>query len=389
VGTARIKVFYLIERLARAGTELHLLKILKHLDRSRFDPVLCCLSEEMTDKSLLSLLPPGMPVHMLEGKWNLLRPSTLLLYQQVKRLLRQERPDILHCFLFVANVMGAFAARSAGVRGVVDTRGRMGIEWEAHWLHRYLQRAADRRCGLIICKTEAMRQEIARVERAPLDKIHVMPNGVDTTHFQYTPDAAASSRSELEKQFGLPVEGPLVLAVGNLKPIKDHMTQVRAAAQLIQQFPKVQVVVLGDGESRDELHAAVAEMNLKETMRLPGAVDDVRPWMRAADVFVAPSVSEGMPNAVLEAMAMGLSLVLSDIPGHREIINDDAWYFAPRDAAGLAAALGAALSSPGERAKRGQIGLARVRTEMSLEALVRKLEGMYEAIGGATASSTG
>jgi len=379
MAAGRIKVFYLIERLARAGTELHLLKILRHLDRSRFEPVLCCLSEDMTDKSLL---PADVPVHLLDAKWNLLRPGTFLLYQRVKNILRREHPDVLHCFLFVANAMGAFAARSAGVRGVVDTRGRMGIEWEANWLHRYFQRAADRRCGLIICKTQAMRQEIARVEQVPLDKIHVMPNGVDTSHFSFAPGAAAQSRAELEKQYGVSPEGPLVLAVGNLKPIKNHITLVRAAAELIRRFPKAQVAILGDGESREELEDALERLNLGDNVRLPGAVDDVRPWMRAADVFAAPSLSEGMPNAVLEAMAMGLPLVLSNIPGHVEIIGQDAWFFNPRDAAGLAAALADALSSPDVRAERGAQGLRRVRSEMSLEAHVRRLERLYEALLG-------
>jgi glycosyltransferase involved in cell wall biosynthesis len=89
-----------------------------------------------------------------------------------------------------------------------------------------------------------------------------------------------------------------------------------------------------------------------------------------------------MPNAVLEAMAMGLPLVLSNIPGHVEIIGQDAWFFEPRDAAGLAAALADALSSPDMRTERGAQGLRRVRSEMSLEAHVRRLEQFYEALLG-------
>ena len=91
----------------------------------------------------------------------------LLLYRSLCKLLRQERPDIIHSFLFVSNVLGPFAAKKARVPAAIASRGRMGIEWKAHFLHRLAQRAADRRTDLIICKTEAIAAEIERVRTSP------------------------------------------------------------------------------------------------------------------------------------------------------------------------------------------------------------------------------
>jgi glycosyltransferase involved in cell wall biosynthesis len=100
--------------------------------------------------------------------------------------------------------------------------------------------------------------------------------------------------------------------------------------------------------------------------------------MRAADLLVAPSLSEGMPNAVLEAMASGLPLVLSDIPGHREAAAGNAWYFAAGDAVELAREVEAALNAPDKRAERSRLGMERAQGEMSVQTMVHRIESIYE-----------
>jgi glycosyltransferase involved in cell wall biosynthesis len=373
----KVKVLYVIERLARAGTELHLLKLLTHLDRDRFEPVLCCLSAESTDRSLL---PSDMPSRLLDGRWNLLRPATIRLFFRLRRLIAEERPDILHSFLFVSNVMAPFAASRRHVRGILISRGRMGIEWRANFAHRFLQRRADRRADLITCKTEAMRFEIARVERVALDKIQVVPNGVDLDRFRFQAGALRESREFLEREFGVSVEGPLILAVGNLKPIKGHIHLARAAAEFLKRAPRAQFAIVGDGESREGLRNEIKTLKLDRSVHLPGSLEDVRPWLRGADLFTAPSLSEGLPNALLEAMAMGLPCVLSRIPGHLEVAGSAAWYFEPGNPESLAVALGEAFHSPQLRAERGRALLERVRAEYSVEAMCRRVEAVYDKI---------
>ncbi|MBN1868079.1 glycosyltransferase [Candidatus Sumerlaeota bacterium] len=373
----RIRVFYVVERLARAGTELHLLRVLRHLNRERFEPILCCLNRSMCESELI---PGDMPVHLLDARWNLLHPSTLRVYGRLHRLIRETQPDVVHSFLFVSNVLGSLAARRAGVRSCVSSRGRMGIEWDANFFHRLTQRRADRRIDRILCKTEAMRREIAEHERVPIDKIEVIPNGVDTLHFAFEPDGRAEARRRLAQEFGIPAEGPLVLAVSNLKPIKNHATLVEAAEILTRRSPTVQIAIVGQGESAEDLREIVRTRKLDRTVHLPGHSRDVRVWMRAADVFAAASLSEGMPNALLEAMAMGVAPVLSDIPGHRETALDNAWYFPPKDARALSDALGEALDFPEKRAERVRANHERVVSSLSLEAMVRRIETVYEEL---------
>jgi len=376
----RIKVLYLIERLARAGTELHLLDVAQRLDRTRFEPVICCLNGQMTERDLL---PDDVKTHLLNGRWNLLHPASLNLFRHVRRTLRSERPDVLHSFLFVSNVIGPFAARGLNGCRTIASRGRMGIEWRAGAMHRFLQRAADKRTDAIVCKTNALREETARVERVPLEKLHVIPNGVDIGHFSIEPGTIRRRREEFQRQHGVLSDGPLVLAIGNLKPIKGHATLIEACRSLVGQFPHVQVAIVGQGESEAELRAQIAAHGLEKHVHLPGRFDDVRPWMQAADLFVAPSHSEGMPNAVLEAMAMGLPLVLSEIPGHLETAGrESAWYFEPGHAEALARNLAEAIASPDRRAMRGRAGLERVRSELSLDTMVERIQNLYSELVG-------
>jgi glycosyltransferase involved in cell wall biosynthesis len=373
----KIKIFYMIERLARAGTELHLTKLIRQLDRERFEPVLCCLNASKTDRSLL---PAGVRSYLLNARWNLLNPQTFGIYRQLVKILRKEKPEILHSFLFVSNIIGPFAAKKAGVRKVLVTRDRMGIEWQATAAHRWVQRLANQRTTLILCKTEAMGREISQVEHTSWDKIRVVPNGVETERFQFRVGEMHESRTCLREMYGVPVDGPLILAVGNLKPVKGHASLVEAATWLREKFPRIQIAIVGDGESRADLQEQITARALEQNVLLPGSCPDVRPWMRAADLQVAPSLSEGMPNAVLEAMAMGLPLVLSDIPGHREAAKSNAWYFEAGNPVELASAIEAALNAPDKRAEFSRLGMERAHGEMSLETMVKRVETIYDEV---------
>ncbi len=379
----KIKVLYLIERLARAGTELHLLKLLRGIDRERFEPVLCVLNGEMTEQALL---PSDIKVHDLEAGWNLMRPATVGVWRRLLAILREEQPDIIHSFLFVANVMGPFAARRTSVKYTVASRGRMGIEWDAGLLHRWLQSAADKRTDRILCKTQAMRDEIIEYEKASEEKVRVVPNGVDMKEFSLGSGGMSSQRKVLLESHGIPEEGPLILALGNLKPIKGHEVLVRAAPRLEQHFKNFQIVVLGEGEARSSLQEEIAGLNVGNRVHLPGKMENVRDWMSAADLFVATSHSEGMPNAVLEAMAMALPLVLSDIPGHREAAGEVAWYFESRDAEEMTEAVALALANPSRRAEHARLGQERVEKLFSLKVMQERVMQIYDELAGDTSA---
>lgn len=375
----RTKILYLIERLARASTELHLLRILERLDRERYEPVLCVINSEASESALV---PPGIPLRSLDAGWNLMHPREWKLPLRLRRVLLEERPAIVHTFLFVANVLAPFVGRFAGRPRIVVSRDRMGIEWQANALHRLAQRAADRRTNLILCKTEAMLDEIARTEGVLRRRMRVVPNGVDTERYKPVADADArrAARELLAAEHGIPATGPLLLAMGNLKPVKDQRTLVVALRLLRAKAPDARVAIIGQGESEPYLRGEIAQLELGEHAFLPGHAEDVRPWLHAADLFVATSVSEGMPNAVLEAMASGLPLVLSDLAGHREAAAETAQYFKPGDGAALARVLMQALAQPEEFPALGGAARRRAETDLSIAVAMERIESAYRDV---------
>ena len=153
-------------------------------------------------------------------------------------------------------------------------------------------------------------------------------------------------------ELGLDPDRPLLLWVGRLDPIKGLDVLVRATALVCRTQP-VQLAIVGDGPYREELLAGIAANDLADSVRLLGMREDVPSWLQSADVFVFPSRTEGLPNALLEAMAVGLPVVTTDVPGCRDLIQDgQTGLLVPvDDAAALAAAM-LRLLDPGPFARR-------------------------------------
>jgi len=205
-----------------------------------------------------------------------------------------------------------------------------------------------------------------------LDKLTVLPNGVDTD--EWRPDA--SVREAVRRKLGLKNEF-LWLAVGRLEPVKDYATLLAAMAGV----PKsVQLVIAGAGPLQDELQRQAERLDLKCRVRFLGFEPDVRPWLQATDGFVLSSRWEGLPMGLLEAAACGVPAVATDVPGTREVIvNGQTGWLTP---AGDAAALGDRMAtmmriSQQERSARGERARRQVLERFSLGAVLDKWETLY------------
>ncbi|MGH7360697.1 MAG: glycosyltransferase family 4 protein, partial [Candidatus Methylomirabilales bacterium] len=227
------------------------------------------------------------------------------------------------------------------------------------------------RADAFIANSTELREELIGAG-FPAERIVHIPNGVDLNHFH--PDPVERS-GEARRRLGLPA-GPLLGFAGRLDPQKGLHTLLAAVQPLLTGDGETRLLLMGEGPQRSELEQAARRAGLSARILFRGLVRDVAPYLRACDIFVFPSVGEGMPNALLEAMASGLPCVASAIGGCTDIVTDgeSGLLVPPGDAAAFRAALDRLLHSPELRARLGAAARATVVSRFGLERLGERYE---------------
>jgi sugar transferase (PEP-CTERM/EpsH1 system associated) len=364
-------VLHLITELDTGGAQTALLRLLAGLDRDRFRPAVACLynGDKPVAQRIRSL---GIPVTDLEmtAKWRL--DALWRLY----RLLRQQRPDILHTWMFHANFPGRLLGRLAGVPIIITSRRNEDIGGALReCLNRWTARLDDR----VIAVCEVARR--AEIERARVSPEHVVTiyNGIDVERFSPT---GGESVSRVRREFGIPAGVPLVGAVGRLHPQKDFAGLLHSLTEVQKHVSPIRLLLAGEGELRDDLETRARSLGISRIVTFAGFRSDVAEILAACDVFVLPSLWEGMPNVVLEAMAVGLPVVATQVGGVPEIVLDGktGLLVPPGDSETLAQALIRLLRDLDLRSRMGRAGRRRVEQYFSANQMVLETEALYEAL---------
>jgi len=222
------------------------------------------------------------------------------------------------------------------------------------------------------------RAPVARDRLVKPDRLCVIENGVDARQIRQRADSPEGQA--LRAQFQLNGRHPIVGAAGRMVPQKDPLTFVRAAARLKEAAPEAIFVWCGDGELRAETEQLAAQLNVP--LIVPGHQENSAAIMRAFDVFVLPSIYEGLPFALLEAMALGLPIVATDIIGVRDVLGRQpaGWLTVPQDAAALAATIAQTWLQPDEARQRAQTARQLVETHFSVEQMVQQHLALYRQV---------
>jgi glycosyltransferase involved in cell wall biosynthesis len=361
-----VRVCFLIDDLAAAGTEMQLLALLRHLDRTRVQPYLCLLRGDSPMSRTLE--PDDCPVLRLRVK-SLLRPSTLMRTWRFRRYLREQRIDVVQAFFPDSCYFGLPAAWLAGVPHRLRTRNNLG-----HWLtplHRLLGRLLNLVTTRTVTNCPAARAALLAAEGPRPESVVVLENGVDLDSFAVV--------APLDDE---PVGVVRVGAVANLRPVKGLDLLVEAAARLAPAYPRVVFEVAGQGDMRGELGRQVRERGLAGRFRFRGIVTDIPGFLDSLRIAVLCSHAEGMSNALLEYMAAGRAVVATAVGATPDLIADGVHglLVPPGNVGALTAAIDRLLRNPEFAARLGRAAAARVHRHYSRGAMVRRFENFYQSL---------
>ena len=213
------------------------------------------------------------------------------------------------------------------------------------------------------------------------DSIVEIPNGVELTHQQ-----ATSRNHELRNELKVSVDTPIVVYSGSLTPRKNVEALVEAVSLMKDRGTACHLVLVGDGGSREDIERRVYDTGLGKAVSFTGFVDDVRPYLRAADVFALPSLAEGLSNSVLEAMSVGLPCVVTSVPGNTDLVDDGrtGYLVPPGDQKSLANVLERLLADPASARSSGARARDMVERRFSIDFTVDRLLETYESLLGRT-----
>ena len=229
------------------------------------------------------------------------------------------------------------------------------------------------RAAHIVTTGEALRRQLHRDNGVALERMTSIPTGIDLLQFQPRP------RHEMRRKLALP-ERPTIGIVATLRDWKGHDYLLDAFASLRMPHPEWQLVIVGHGPAYERLSDRVATMGLSDSVRMCGNQDNVAEWLSTFDLFVLPSFGdEGVPQAIMQAMACGLAVVSTPIGGISEAVlhEQTGLLVPPRDAAALARALVTLMTDAPRRAAMGAAGMARAHTNFGIENMLDRMESVF------------
>ncbi len=272
---------------------------------------------------------PVVPLHRMKNS-----QFDHRIIRDIYRLIKREGAQVVHTHLYDGGKYGRIAARLAHVPCIISTVHNIYVvrRRRYHLINWILSHTNDR----VVAVSEAVKESIIRFDRIPPEKIQVIYNGIDLVKFQ-----GFFEGGEVRKKFGVQPEDYLIGVIARLEEQKGHIYLFRALPQIIQEFSRVKVLIVGDGSLRAFLEERVRGMGLSSIVLFAGTQKPIPPILKALDLFVLPSLWEGFGIAILEAMAMGVPIIATAVGGVSEVITSgkDGLLIPPGDVPSLVSAL--------------------------------------------------
>ena len=361
----KIRVMQLVYSLQMGGSEKVALDIASHLNSDRFDARVCALDVDGNLADELDRL--RIPHHVFHR-----RGLEFDVCRRLYRFIKDNQIDVVHTHHFTQLLFAALPARAAGVRIVHTEHESFSYTQKAvpRWLFRPLTRLTD---AVTVVGPEVANYFV-RTAGLPRERITIIPNGVNVDRF-------AADRSATRRELGLNAQDLVIGTIGRLEPEKDQKTLLEVFRLFRKANPRSRLVIVGDGSMAEELRSRANQLAIAEATLFLGYRRDVAALLAAMDVFVLTSIREGLPVSVIEAMAAGKPVVVSNIGSVHDLVRDgeNGLLAPPGDVTAFSTALERLINDPTFAGSIGQSGRRTVEESYSLPAVIRSYEQLYES----------
>jgi len=354
-----IKIVYIVGRLAGGGAEKLLLDLCRKIDKERFDVTVFVIQDNNPLQPMFENAGIKLKFFGKQGKLD---------FSVVKRMaeqLKALKPQIVHTHLFAADFYGGKAAKLARVPKIVSTKH--DILYAGFWRH-YFGKKARAGFDKVIAISNATRDYLIDKEGLPFDKIELIYNGIDPNWF-YQQNLDILQKEQI-----------IIGSVGRLSKEKGHKHLIRACRFL--RNIDWRLILVGDGPLHQELKTLTEFLGVEEKVKFTGFVDDVRPYLEQMDVFVLPSISEGLSLSILEAALAGKFIIATNVGGIPEIIKDKetGLLFTPKNIEQLVLHLNWVNDHRGEAQKMAARLQREVLEKFDINRVVKRYEEVYEKL---------
>ncbi|NOZ63406.1 MAG: glycosyltransferase family 4 protein [Caldiserica bacterium] len=377
----KIKVAHIITRMVKGGAQENTLYTVKHLAPQKYDTYLISGPPLGGEGSIEDRIPP----HVKFVKINeLIRPihpyKDIIAFVKIFLLCLRENFDIVHTHTSKAGILGRWAAKLSGTRIIVHTpHGHIFYGYERElsaafyaWVERITAWITD----TLITLTE--RGKIEHLERgiSSAERIKVIYSGVEIEKFSLPRDKISQRRA-----LGLPEGAKIVGCVGRMVPVKGHIHFLEAACMVKEKYPEAYFVLQGEGPLKKELMEKAKSLSLSSCCMFLSSATPVQKVFSSLDVFVLPSLNEGMGRVLVEAMATGLPIVASRVGGVPELVRNgiNGYLVPPGDEDALAASITSLLKEPALASRMGEKG-KEMSKKFSAQRMLAQIESLYKEL---------
>jgi len=364
-----IRVAFILEELKFGGTQRQTLELVSRLDRSLFLPELWMMAGGNDFR--IQAENCGADLTWL-SRGNFVGPESLL---NLRRKLGDRPVDLLVLMTVIPNIWGRIFGRLTSSAAIIGTcRGGGSPRRQHEWL---LWPLADH----IICNTRKIKDALANGRGVPTRKISVIPNGINPDFFEPREHVTQATQATQATQ---KTQKRAIICVARLVPDKDHETLISAFALIAPDYPDVELRLVGDGPLTGPLRKFAFRAGCSDRVKFLGARSDPAVLMRQSCLFALSSIREGLPNAVLEAMAAGLPVVATNAGGLPEIVIDGGTGLVVpcRSPSAMASAMARILDNEETGRSFGQAGKKLVSDSYSMNAMVRRHEEVFLSVLG-------